>query len=189
MKKVLSIIIALIMALSVMTTAFALEGDSVLKFNSDGKFRIIHLCDCQDTYPAHTEMFDFIYKVIEDYKPDLVVLGGDNTVGPQETKEQAVEELVKPFVETGTYFTMVFGNHDHQQGLTNRELFDLYVKYGGRYFLGTDEVDTVDNAPHPKSGTHYLPIYSSKDSSKVAYGLSMTNTAKSSATAVLSPIR
>lgn len=173
MKKVLSVIIALVMALSVLTTAFALEGDSVLKFNSDGKFRILHLCDCQDDFPAHQEMYDFIYKAIEDYKPDIVILGGDNTVGPKETKEQAVEELVKPFVDTGTYFTMVFGNHDHQQGWSNRELFDLYVRYGGKYFLGTDEVDIVDNAPHPKSGTHYLPVYSSKDSSKVAYGLYM----------------
>jgi predicted MPP superfamily phosphohydrolase len=173
MKKILSVIIALIMTFSVCSLAFAGESDNVLKFNPDGKFKIIHLCDCQDTFPSHQEMFDFIYKVIEDYKPDLVVLGGDNTVGPEESKEQAVEELVKPFVETGTYFTMVFGNHDHQQGWSNPELFDLYVKYGGKYFLATNEVDVNDTAPHPKAGTHYLPVYSSKDSSKVAYGLYM----------------
>ncbi len=111
--------------------------------------------------------------MFDEYKPDLVVLGGDNTVGPEETKEQAVEELVKPFVETKTYFTMVFGNHDHQQGWSNPELFDLYVRYGGEYFLGTNEVDVNDTAPHPKAGTQYLPVYSSKDSSKVAYGLYM----------------
>ncbi len=173
MKKLLSVIIALIMALSVCSLAFAGESDNVLKFGSDGKFRIINLCDCQDTFPAHEEMNEFIYKIIRDYKPDLVVLGGDNAVGPKETKEQEIEALVKPYVETGTYFTMVFGNHDHQQGWSNPELFELYVKYGGKYFLGTNEVDVNDTAPHPKAGTHYLPVYSSKDPSKAAYGLYM----------------
>ena len=88
MKKLLSVIIALIMALSVCSLAFAGESDNVLKFGSDGKFRIINLCDCQDTFPAHEEMNEFIYKIIRDYKPDLVVLGGDNAVGPKETKNR-----------------------------------------------------------------------------------------------------
>lgn len=174
MKKLLSVIIAMVMIAGVCSVAFA-EGaePKKLKFHDDGKFTVINLCDCQDTYPPHDEMFTFIYRIIEDYKPDLVVLGGDNAVGPQETKEQEIEALVKPFVETGTYFTMVFGNHDHQQGWSNPELFELYVKYGGEFFLGTNEVDANDTAPHPKAGTHFLPVYSSKDDSKVAYGLYM----------------
>lgn len=174
MKKLLSIVMAVIMTMGACSLAFAESGATAkLKFADDGKFRIINLCDCQDTFPAHEEMYSFIYRIIEDYKPDLVVLGGDNAVGPQETKEQEIEALVKPFVETGTYFTMVFGNHDHQQGWSNPELFDLYVRYGGEYFLGTNEVDVNDDAPHPKAGTHFLPVYSSKDDSKVAYGLYM----------------
>ncbi len=174
MKKFLSIVMAVIMTMGACSLAFAESGAATkLKFADDGKFRIINLCDCQDTFPAHEEMYSFIYRIIEDYKPDLVVLGGDNAVGPQETKEQEIEALVKPFVETGTYFTMVFGNHDHQQGWSNPELFDLYVRYGGEYFLGTNEVDVNDDAPHRKAGTHFLPVYSSKDDSKVAYGLYM----------------
>ncbi len=174
MKKLLSVIIAMVMIAGACSVAFA-EGaePKKLKFHDDGKFTVINLCDCQDTYPPHDEMFTFIFRIIEDYKPDLVVLGGDNAVGPQETKEQEIEALVKPFVETGTFFTMVFGNHDHQQGWSNPELFELYVKYGGEFFLGTNEVDVDDTAPHPKAGTHFLPVYSSKDDSKVAYGLYM----------------
>lgn len=174
MKKLLSIIMAMVMISGLCSTAFAQDAQAKkLKFHDDGKFTIINLFDCQDTYPQREEMFTFIYRIIEDYKPDLVVLGGDNAVGPQETKEQEIEALVKPFVETGTYFTMVFGNHDHQQGWSNPELFELYVRYGGEYFLATNEVDVGDTAPHPKAGTHYLPVYSSKDESKVAYGLYM----------------
>ena len=170
MKKFLSVALALVMAFGVCVCAFAESEEAMLKFHDDGKFTIIHMADCQDTYPAHEEMFAFIYKVIDEYHPDLVVLGGDNTVGPEETKEQAVEELVKPYVETGTHFAVVNGNHDYQQGWSNSALYDLYVKYGGEYFVGSNEVDSEESG---KSGTNFIPVYSSKDPSKVAYGLYM----------------
>ena len=170
MKKFISICLVLAMLAGALVIANGATAEKKLQFNKDGKFTIINLCDCQDGYPADQRMFTFIYKVIDTYHPDLVILGGDNTVGPQETKEQAVEELVKPFVETGTYFTMVFGNHDHQQGWSNYELFDLYVRYGGEYFLGSNELDPVDSR---KAGTHWLPVYSSSDAEKVAYALYM----------------
>ena len=159
--------LAVIMCLSALVCSSALDS-GVLKFGSDGKFTIINMADCQDTYPASENMFTFINYVLEKYKPDLVVLGGDNSVGPGETKAEAIKELVSPYVESGTYFTMVFGNHDHQQGVEKAELFEMYREYGGEYFLGFNE----DSAESGRVGTHFLPVYSS-DGSKVAYGLYM----------------
>ncbi len=167
MKKAISLIMAIIMCLSLCVCAFAADSGEeeakTLQFGEDGKFTIL-----QDGFPADERMFDFIYLVIEKYQPDLVVLGGDNSVGSGETKAQAIEELVSPYVNTGTYFTMVFGNHDHQQGVEKPELFEMYKTYGGEYFLGVDE----DNPESSKVGTHFLPVYSS-DGSKIAYGLYM----------------
>ncbi len=168
MKKLISVVLALILICGTAVIYGSAEEAKELKFGEDGKFTIINLADCQDTYPADERMFDFIYLVLEKYKPDLVVLGGDNTVGPGELKAQAIEELVKPYVETGTYFTMVFGNHDHQQGVDKPELFELYQRYGGEYFLGFNE----DSPESGRVGTHFLPVYSS-DSSKKAFGLYM----------------
>ena len=167
MKKTLCILLALAICLCAAVSSSA-QSDKKLQFGSDGKFTILNFADCQDTYPASEKMFAFINLTLEKYKPDLVVLTGDNTVGPGETKAQAIEELVSPYVKTGTYFTMVFGNHDHQQGVEKDELFEMYERYGGEYFLGFNE----DSPESGRVGTHYLPVYSS-DGSKISYCLYM----------------
>ena len=117
MKQVITLILVCVMLVASVIPASAAEKTKKLQFDKDGEFKVLHLCDCQDGFPAQERMFTYINYMLENYKPDLVVLGGDNTVGEEETKEQAIEELVAPFVEHETYFTLVFGNHDHQQGV------------------------------------------------------------------------
>lgn len=152
-------IFAAMLALCLIFSAFCVSAsaeETKLSFDENGEFKILHLCDCQDNYPAHKELLVYIDTVLKTYKPDLVVLGGDNTVDKAETKELAVEELVKPFVENEVYFTLVFGNHDREQGVDNDALLKLYQKYGGKYCLAYDAVESLSG-----TGNHYLPIYSS----------------------------
>ncbi|MBR2868559.1 MAG: metallophosphoesterase [Clostridia bacterium] len=155
-KRILSIILALCMVFGICAIASADEAP-VLRFDENGEFKILHLCDCQDGYPADKRMFAYINTVLETYEPDLVILGGDNTVGEEETKELAVEELVKPFVDHKIPFTLVFGNHDYQQGYTNDELFEMYKKYGKEYCVAYDAVPELHG-----TATHNLPILASK---------------------------
>lgn len=155
-KRVLSLVLALCMVFSVSAVAFAQEAP-VLKFDENGEFKILHVCDCQDGYPANQKMFDYLDTVLKVYQPDLVILGGDNTVGEEKTKELAVEELVKPFVDNKVPFTLVFGNHDYQQGYNNDELFEMYKRYGGEYCLAYDAVPELHG-----TATHNLPVYASK---------------------------
>ena len=167
MKKILSIMLALVMifgALSVASSAADVENP--LKFKN-GEFKIMHLCDCQDGFPAIESMINFIDAALKEYQPDIVVLGGDNTVGPKETKAQAIEELCNVFVENKTYFTLVFGNHDREQGVENDELLPMYQLYGKGYCLAYDEVPSLHG-----TGTHNLPIMSS-DGTKVKFNLWM----------------
>ncbi len=159
-KRILSIALALAMIFGICATAGAADS-GVLRFDENGEFKIMHICDCQDDYPANPEMLIFLDAVVKEYKPDLVVLGGDNTVGPEnmtkEDKEAAINELVSVFVKNETYFTLVFGNHDHQQGFADDELFVMYQKFGGKYCLAYD--------PHPEltgTATHALPVLGSK---------------------------
>ena len=172
MKKALSVILAAALLLSCSLSGFAAESP-VLRFDENGEFKILHLCDCQDDFPAHGKMIQFIEHVIEKYDPDLVVLGGDNTTGSGDTKAEAIEELVKPFVESGTYFTLVFGNHDREQGVDNAELLRLYQEKGGKYCLAYNADPTIHGV-----GNHNLPIFAS-DSLKVAYNLYMFDTGTS----------
>lgn len=168
MKKVLSVVLALVMVLSCTMFASAEGSSPVLRFNDDGEFKILHLSDTQDGYPAHEEMLEFINHVLDKYDPDLVILGGDNTVGSAETKEEAIKELVAPFVEHEVYFTLVFGNHDREQGVSNEELLVMYQKAGGKYCLAYDAVPSISGV-----GNHNLPIFSSDNILKVAYNLYM----------------
>ena len=210
MKKFLSIFLVTLMLLATISTA-AFAGDAKqLQFNSDGKFRIVHLTDIQDGYPMVETTKVYINEMLKTLKPDLVVLGGDNTVAGLEgddnytviegekvcyddlsdeqfalvedeyiekvkkVKESAIKEIADIFVENQTYFTLVFGNHDHQQFGRNSEinceknkeyLLSLYQKFGGEYCLAYDADKSLFGV-----GTHNLTVLSS-DGSKVAYNL------------------
>ncbi len=166
-KRLISVFLVLVLAATCLSVGAYAADTATLRFGDDGKFVIMHICDCQDKYPASTTMLTFINETLEKYQPDLVILGGDNTVGPKETKAQAIEELVKPFVDHQVYFTLVFGNHDHEQGMLEGELLTLYQQYGGQYCLAYDEVPELHG-----TATHSLPIYAS-NSDKVAFNLYM----------------
>jgi len=173
MKKVISVLLALAIVFACCATTFATESNSDLKFDKNGEFKILHLTDCQDEYPAHAEMLQFIEHTLKKYNPDLVVLGGDNTVDGDGEQEKAVAEIVDIFVKYETYFTLVFGNHDREYGEKedqinhNALLLSYYQKAGGEYCLADDEVAELSGV-----GTHHLPILAS-DSDKVAYNLYM----------------
>lgn len=166
-KKITCIFLVFVLAFACLGAGAGAAQAKELKFDSDGEFVIMHLCDCQDKYPASKAMLTFINEALEKYQPDLVILGGDNTVGPKETKAQAVEELVKPFVDHEVYFTLVFGNHDHEQGVSEDELLTLYQQYGGEYCLAYDEIPALHG-----TATHSLPVYASTGD-KVAFNLYM----------------
>lgn len=178
MKKFISVLLVLCLVFGASLALTASAQSPVLRFNGDGEFTIMHLTDTQDVYPANETMLEYIDIMLKTYKPDLVVLGGDNTVGAAETKEEAVCELVSVFVENKTYFTLVFGNHDHQyvsgidldleaQEQVKGELLSMYQKYGKGYCLAYDHVPSLHGV-----GTHYLPILAS-DFSGIKFNLWM----------------
>ena len=125
MKRILSLALVLVMVFSAFAVNASAAENGVLRFDENGEFKVMHICDCQDDYPANPEMLKFLDAVIKEYKPDLVILGGDNTVA-ENNMENGIRELVSVFVENETYFTLVFGNHDHQQDLTDDQQLIVY---------------------------------------------------------------
>lgn len=169
-KRILSLALALCLIFGAALPAFAADSTSPLKFDENGEFKILHLCDCQDGYPAKEKMFTYINFMLDIYKPDIVVLGGDNCVCAKEYKDDAIKELVTPFVEREIYFTLVFGNHDDEQEVDKETLLAMYQKHGGKYCLAYDADPALSGCAN-----HNLPVYAS-EGNEIKFNLWMLDT-------------
>lgn len=163
-KKILSVILAVVLLLTVSVPAFAAETadeSASLQFDSDGKFEILVISDVQDDYPVNEDTIQYIKEALDTEKPDLVVFNGDNIVTDD---VRAYDQLLAPLVERNQKFTFVFGNHDvEKRSLTNDDILKIYQSYEG--CLAYD----ADPALHG-TATHNLPVLSS-DGTKVAFNL------------------
>ncbi len=156
MKKIISILLAVSMLCSISVTAFAADpiSDSVLRFNKNGKFKILVLADVQDDYPMDPSTIAFIEEALDYAKPDLVVFDGDNVMT---TDLRAYDQMLNPLVERGVKFSLVFGNHDPEVSseFPTEEQLKIYQSYEG--CLAYDAVPELSGV-----GNHNLPILSSK---------------------------
>lgn len=114
-----------------------------LKFNSDGKFKILQVADlhfltgegfCRDPVPpesasgcrADPRTLEFIDKVLEIEKPDLVVLTGDQIHGDTAfDSESALFKAYNPFIARKIPFAAILGNHDHKGLLSRTQVMEL----------------------------------------------------------------
>lgn len=99
-----------------------------------GKFKILQVSDahlstglghCRDAIGKNSEpstrceadprTMEFIEKVLDDEKPDLVVLSGDQVEGPAAPDTQtAIFKMVAPLIEREIPYAAIFGNHDDE---------------------------------------------------------------------------
>lgn len=158
LRKSLAVLLAVLMLMTaciMSASAFGLENE-VLRFNEDGKFRIMLFADSQDDETLAETTAQLMREALDAHNPDLVVFLGDNTVaGGYENQAKAIEAIVAPCVEREIPFTLVFGNHDQEQGVTNEVLLREYQKYPG--CLAYDADPSLYGC-----GNHNLPIFSSK---------------------------
>ncbi len=176
MKKIASLILTVVLvltSLSLFASAEIVENDVKLQFNTDGKFKILHICDIQDTWFTATQALEYIAKTCDAEQPDLVVLGGDNIHGyagdgiTQFTAELkvkiAIDHYMSIFEERNIPTAIVFGNHDGEEMVSKETQIKMYEKYD--CFVGIDEGEDVYGC-----GNYNIPIMSS-DGKKTAYNL------------------
>ena len=165
MKKILAVLLAVVMMLSVASVSFAgYKDEAVLQFDEDGNFKVLVLADIQTGYPVPDDMIAFIYESVDFAKPDLIVLTGDN-INTEEI--EAYDAVFGALERTGVPYTAVLGNHDQESsgGLTRDEIIERYASYDNCL------VYDADPALHG-AGTHNLPVLSS-DGSKIAFNFWM----------------
>ncbi len=175
MKKFIALILSTIILLSCFPTLVIAEdngAEDVLKFNGDGKFTILNISDIQDGYPINPLTKDYIEKTLDNVKPDLVILTGDNISGydvpEKENAEKAIREFMDIFQARNIKVAAVFGNHDDEGTESTKEhqlsvyqSYDCYVGESG--FCYKDRV-----------GTYNLPIMKS-DGSGYGFNLWLTD--------------
>jgi len=167
-KKIISVILACVIAFSVMTVAaFAKtseEADTHLQYNEDGTFRIMQIADIQDTYPLMTATKKLIRAALEQNDVDLIVLTGDNVSGGKTRviASAAINEFMSIFEEFEIPVAMTFGNHDDENAIATKAVqLSIYEKYD--CFVGCAGEDFGDT----NLCTYYVPIYSSTDANEM----------------------
>ncbi len=178
MKKIISVALCVLMLVATLSIGVSAEKnfDAPLQFNADGKFKIMQVADLQDEMVLNSAVKAFLEAAVKDQMPDLVVLTGDNISGgscQSGTKaidmvncKNAIAQFMSIFEKYEIPVAMVFGNHDDESEVSKEELVQLYEEYD--CFIGMDEGESLFGC-----GTYNLPIYSSTDSSKMAYNLWM----------------
>ena len=163
-KALLAAVLCAAMLVAAASPAFAaVDNNDVLRFNKDGKFKIMQISDTQDIDVPREATIMFMEKALDAEKPDLVVFTGDQLAGGKiDTAEgvyAGIKAILQPVVDRGIPFTVVFGNHDNDDGcpVSRDEQFAYYQTFPG--CLAYDAVPEMYG-----TGTHNLPIYASEGS-------------------------
>ena len=172
-KKSLAFILFLVFVLSPVSVAVTPPTPAQaahLSFGSDKKFTILQVSDVQDGPGLMPATARFLKKALDDTKPDLVVLTGDNIFGGKSQSDKltaySIDKLMRIFEGAGVPVAGVFGNHD-DEGKTSKEAqMAMYMKYN--CFIGHDEGPEISGV-----GTYNVPIYASAEPQKIAYNLWM----------------
>jgi Calcineurin-like phosphoesterase len=103
------------------------------RVNKNGKFKILQVSDlhlstgvghCRDAEPpssvekceADPRTLEFVTRILDEEKPDLVVLSGDQVNGETAPDAQsAIFKYAQIFIERKIPFATIFGNHDDNE--------------------------------------------------------------------------
>ena len=111
------------------------QKDIVPRVGSSGKFKILQISDahlstgvgkCRDAIGANGQpstnceadlrTMEFIQTVLDDEKPDLVVLSGDQLEGPTSFDPQTtIFKYAAPLIDRHIPYATIFGNHDDEK--------------------------------------------------------------------------
>ncbi|KAK3698559.1 hypothetical protein LTR37_016886 [Vermiconidia calcicola] len=135
----------------------------------DGRFKILQLADlhlstgigtCRDAIgvndkpstqcEADPRTLEFIETILDDEKPDLVILSGDQVEGPAAPDTQtAIFKALAPLIERGIPYAAIFGNHDDESAKSLSRAQQMSLMQTLPFSLsepGPGDVDGVGNS-------------------------------------------
>ena len=141
--------------------------DTTIRFNSEGKLKILHIADTHLNYDKHFDASIWVIgEACDVEKPDLVVLTGDNTHphdDPEETKK-LINSLMNIFESRNIPVAVTFGNHDSEKGpMTRSDIMEYYKTFS--CVISADDTENFKNC-----ATFNIPVLAS-DSDNVNFNL------------------
>ena len=104
-----------------------------LRFQPNGKFRILMVSDIQETLLYDKRTLRSFDKLVETTMPDLILLGGDNCDGTrlhtQDELQKYLDIFTSPMENRQIPWAHIFGNHDHDMEFDDVIKTQLYEKY------------------------------------------------------------
>lgn len=183
MKKIIALFMSALMSVMFILPCFAADVDvsrpekAHLAFGEDGKFTILQVADIQDDALLSNLAVAAIKNAVEESKPDLIVLTGDNiagySCGTKGLARTALKSVMDMFEDIGVPVAAVFGNHDDDntpytklEQIEQSEAYSCYIGCAGVVCEAKVGNNTTINA-----GTYNVPIFASADSDEVAYNI------------------
>lgn len=168
MKTGSKFVTTVLTALLLMTMAFptfAAEKEITLKFNADGKFKIMQMSDYQDYVNAekpnvHPKSVELIEKAIAAEKPDVVVMTGDQIGGDMnaEQLQNYITQMVKPLEDAQVPWLITYGNHDEdakqalEEGWNKIKQLEFYRSF--KYNINKPSMSGVEGFDPNGKNTH-----------------------------------
>ncbi len=120
-----------------------------LRFRDDGAFTIVQLTDlhARDGGTAERRTVEVVAGVLDEERPDLVVLTGDVVDGGESPDPgAALRRIVAPIEDRGLSWALTFGNHDDEGALSRLDLLAVAREHPGCLTeRGPDHVPGVGN--------------------------------------------
>lgn len=160
------------------------------RVRKDGKFKILQISDahlatglgtCRDAIDASgnpsanceadTRTLEFLERTLDDEKPDLVVLSGDQVEGPQAPDTQStLFKIAAPLIERNIPYAAIFGNHDDEGAHLSRSA-QMSLLETLPYSLSQAGPENVDGV-----GNYYVEVLAPSPSTHSALTLYLLDT-------------
>ena len=141
MKRTL-VLFSLLMMMSMLVLPMRAQQ---LKFGEDKKFKIVQFTDVHwiaDSL-ASEEAGERMNEVLDAEKPDLVIYTGDVIFAPPADK--AMRRALEPVIKRGIPFAVTFGNHDDEQDMNRKELYEFIKDMPGNLTSSVEGLSGVTN--------------------------------------------
>ncbi len=128
-----------------------------LCFKENGKLRILTVSDFHAGKDYSEKMTVGFEALLENTKPDFVMLIGDQCLGKstyEEVKEY-MADIMAPVLKRNLPWSAVFGNHDRETGISVDEEIKVYSELPG--FYGEAGPEDISG-----TGNFIIPVYSQK---------------------------